>query len=175
VIHHNGNNGLNGYTDRYIMVLAEFNTQLTINYSTIVDNQVTESLFLTDFTSGQSSKFVSSIINDSVPINADISLHNALASECSIVHEDDSLKDQSFTAVVADPGFVDRAGKDYHINPNTSLAVDYCFENNTSTVDMDFDTRGYDDPTVNNNLGAFDIGADETIINDIIFKNGFEN
>ena len=174
VIHHNGNNGLNGYLDRFIAIVGEFNTHLTINHSTIVDNQVTNALFFSDFTSG-SSKFVSSIVHDSVPINEDISLHDALASECSIVHEDDSLKEQSFTAVVADPGFVDRAGKDYHINPNTSLAVDYCFENNTSTVDMDFETRGYDDPTVNDNLGVFDIGADETIINDIIFVNGFEN
>ncbi|MFK8011692.1 MAG: hypothetical protein AB8B80_06600 [Marinicellaceae bacterium] len=173
VIHHNGNNGLNGYLDRYIAVVGEFNTHLTINHSTIVDNQVINALFLSDFTSS-SSKFVSSIVHDSVPINADISLNDAFASECNIVHEDDSLTDQSFTAVVADPGFVDRTGKDYHIDPNTSLAVDYCFKNNTSQYDMDFDTRGYDDTTVDNNLGVFDIGADETIINDIIFFNGFE-
>ena len=175
IIHHNGNFGIGDYDDKNIIWLVNSDSLLTINYSTIIDNQVTESLLLTS-NSSQNINFVSSIIHDSlsIPINDDVGQNNTLSSECSIVHEDDSLKDQSFTAVVADPGFVDRAGKDYHISPSASLAVDYCFKNNTSTVDMDFETRGYDDPTVNNNLGVFDIGADETIINDIIYKDGFE-
>ena len=176
VIHHNGNYGLDGYEDRTVMTNGGTNSLINIYHSTIVDNNVTQAVFFSSINSSGNSKFTSSIVHDSIsiPINADISLHKAFDSECSIVHEDDSIIDQSFTAVVADPGFVDRANRDYHIDPNTSLAVDYCFENNTSTVDIDFDTRGYDDPSVNDNLGVFDIGADETIINDIIFQNGFD-
>jgi len=39
--------------------------------------------------------------------------------------------------------------------------------------DIDFTTRGWDNPGIMNDFGSYDIGADEAIIIEV-FKNGFE-
>ena len=98
---------------------------------------------------------------------------------CLLVHETDSFIGNS-SVEVANPMFVDAANGDYHIDASLSPAVDYCNELNVMAQfkDIDSDVRGYDDPTVVNNPvtnGAFDIGADETYDNDIIFADGFDN
>ncbi len=69
--------------------------------------------------------------------------------------------------------FVGVNGTDMHIKPD-SEANDFCGFLVENSLDMDGDQRGYDDPLQNNLYGPYDVGADEVIVNDIIFKNGFE-
>ncbi|MCB1605031.1 MAG: hypothetical protein KDI59_10305 [Xanthomonadales bacterium] len=67
--------------------------------------------------------------------------------------------------------------RDFHIDSALSPAVDYCDNSKTGTLqqDIDYEIRGWDDPNVPGNVfGAFDVGADETYENDVIFRNGFE-
>jgi hypothetical protein len=98
---------------------------------------------------------------------------------CLIVHEGQSFNANNAEITIADPMFVDAANGDYHIDAALSPAVDYCTDNLAMAVyqDIDFEDRGFDDESITNNPetnGAYDIGADETYGNDLVFKNGFE-
>lgn len=96
--------------------------------------------------------------------------------DCVITHEDSSFSGVFIS--VADPQFIDRAGYDYHIDAFLSPAVDYCDDANPPeiTTDIDGEQRGWDDYVTNDNFaGSFwDIGADETYQNDVIFEDGLE-
>jgi hypothetical protein len=41
--------------------------------------------------------------------------------------------------------------------------------------DINFQARGWDDPAFVNNQGPFDLGADESLVNDIIFADDFND
>lgn len=75
--------------------------------------------------------------------------------------------------------FVDRDNGDLHLG-EFSRAIDYFNTPSRATVtykDIDYEDRGIDDPNNQSPISGlfyFDIGADESYINDIIFANGFE-
>jgi len=77
---------------------------------------------------------------------------------------------------IDDPNFIDRNNRDYHLTRGNSSAIDRCGDSNITTPlrDIDFSVRGIDDVNITNVGVTYDIGADEVVGNDIIFKNGFE-
>ncbi len=80
-----------------------------------------------------------------------------------------------------DPLFIDRANGFYHLS-SSSPAIDYInttFRTLVVHSDIDYQGRGYDDPNVpdlasGGNFSYYDLGADERIVIDLIFANGFE-
>ncbi|MEZ5472773.1 MAG: hypothetical protein R3E90_13460 [Marinicella sp.] len=75
---------------------------------------------------------------------------------------------------VANPDFIDRSSGNYHLSA-VSPAIDRCANVNSNLgLDIDLEPLGWDDPNQINGAGAYDAGADETYLNDIIFKDGYE-
>ncbi|VAW38407.1 hypothetical protein MNBD_GAMMA01-1346 [hydrothermal vent metagenome] len=172
LIYQNGDYGTNGdWNDKYVIYNSGSAGSLDIHHTTIADNKSLEAV-LGSF--GGDTNIVASIIHDSSTGSV---LGGSTATEvnveCSMLHEDESVTLKAFT-IVDDPEFIDRANNNYHINAQTSPAVDYCYTNTGNYRDMDFEERGWDDTSVTNLHGPYDIGADETYGNDIIFANGFE-
>ncbi len=114
-------------------------------------------------------RILSSIILGDVPV---FSGNSSVSFNC-VIAEDLSTVFPATNAVKAQlPLFVDA---DFHLRPD-SQAIDFC-ENLISFpggLDIDGEQIGFDDPTIINTHGSFDAGADESYINEIIFKNGFE-
>src|SRR5690606_2448539 len=102
--------------------------------------------------------------------------YNSIVTEtdCLIVNKLGDINDPR--SIEADPEFVDRGNNDYHINAALSPAVDYCDDllAEHTTQDTDQEDRGWDDYLATNNFGPFDVCADETYANDVIFEDDFE-
>jgi hypothetical protein len=150
------------------------NTSATYQFNTIADNDVGFSV-IRNFRG--TTRLTSSIVHNN---NADDVFSNdtpvSETFDCLITHEDASFTGTS-TTQVSDPQFVDRANDDYHINAFLSPAVDYCDTFITTPErdnDIDNQPRGWDDYIAGNEFGVYDIGADETYDNDVIFKNSFD-
>lgn len=171
IFNNNGDNGSGSYGDRQVFRVRD-GAEIDVKHSTIADNNTVTSVFGIDSTSGGTSELYSSIVHDSSPVYAPSP--GSIATDCDIVHETASIPGVTGYTIIDDPEFIDRANRDYHIDNNLSPAVDYCGGNSIDFKDMDFEDLGWDDPTVNNLYGPFDVGADETYGNDIIFKDGFE-
>ncbi len=180
MIFKNGSNGMGSYADNRVFLIngTALNTPvLKLTYNTIVDNQATGSL-ISNFSGVLN--LLSSIVHDSNGID----LYSANGSttdtiDCVIAHEISSLPTGGATtqAVVDDPMFINRQQSDYHLDATTSPAIDFCgkFLADAQYLDTDDQLRGWDDPLVANFDGPYDIGADESYDNDIIFQNNFEN
>ena len=176
IFNHNGDNASGNFNDAYVFRVFT-DADLDIEHSTIADNNVVSAIFGIDSASGGNSTLYSSIVHETggSPVPVYDTNPGTIANDCVIAHETTSFT-PTFATIIDDPQFIDRANRDYHIS-NTSPAIDYCDTVNTDAAnykDIDNQDRGWDDPTVSNNLGPYDIGADETYANDIIFKNGFE-
>jgi predicted outer membrane repeat protein len=171
---HNGNNAIGGFNDQN--VISSYDTsEMIITYSTFSDNNALFDTFNLEETANIF--LYSSIIYD--PSSNDVFGIKDQATynvNCLIVHEADSFDASDTETIVAEPMFIDAANGNYHLNAVFSPAVDYCTDSLAMAQyqDIDGENRGYDDSTVNNGIGPFDIGADETYDNDIVFKNGFE-
>ncbi len=180
IFNHNGNNGLDGFLDRHVF-FVNGNTELDIVYSTIADNNAEESVFAVYSNIISGTRILSSIIDDAStgPI-IDTDASNTSFFDCVIVHEDTSLGTANAVSI-DDPKFKDRVNRDYHLKAISSQiltpspAIDYCGKRaEVNHKDFDFENHGFDDLTVINNLGFYDIGADESFENDVIFSDGFE-
>jgi len=180
IFNHNGNNGTDGFLDRSVF-FANSNSKIDIIYSTIADNNATNSVItiISNIVSGV--RVLSSIIDDvnTGPI-IDSDNSNTSFFDCVIVHENTSLG-TSISVSIDNPKFKDRSNRNYHLKATStqilspSPAIDYCGKRaNVDHKDFDFENHGFDDATIGNNLGLYDIGADETYENDIIFINGYE-
>jgi hypothetical protein len=94
-----------------------------------------------------------------------------------LAHEANSFSGNQI--VVDNPEFRNLEISDYHLNAQTSPAVDFCTDpSGSGFIDIDGEVGGWDDPN-RPNLGGnpaavFDAGADETYENDLIFIHGFE-
>ncbi|MCX7552705.1 hypothetical protein OS175_02340 [Marinicella sp. S1101] len=168
----NGDNGADGFSDNNVFRLLSGAT-INLSWSTVADNNINNDDEIID--NGSSSlRLQSSIVHENNPVNIyDSSSPVVGVFDCMIVHEDTSIVGTTFGITVDDPEFIDRANGDYHINPNTSPAVDYCDDFNAPEFsDSDGDERGFDWSNISDNFGSFDVGYDEQT--DIIFKNGFE-
>ncbi len=174
VFDHNGNDGLGDYLDHYV-ILSNDGTSTEVLHSTFADNESTLSVFGIS-TVATAFSLLSTIVDDANV--GDVLSPNPggiISIDCVIAHETGSLTGGTHL-VVADPMFVDRNNLDYHINPVTSIAVDFCNNNLAmpENKDVDHESFGWDDPNVANIFGPFDVGADEAYGNDVIFENGFD-
>ncbi len=159
-------------TNGNLSPIAVFNdASAQIVSSTIADNNPSSSS-VRNYSANL--KMFSSIIHDSTGGDA-LDEHNPVSSEtdCLIVNKLGDIND--LRSIEADPEFVDRNNNNYHLNAALSPAVDYCDDSNTLyNQDTDRDQRGWDDYTVNNLYGPYDVGADESYGNDVIFETAFE-
>lgn len=175
----NGNSSAGGYND--INVIKTFSdSTTTIIYSTFADNKALFATFGLEGTANMSvySSIIydpsSSDVFDFISSGQDQPTHDA---NCLIVHETDSFDSDNAEITITDPMFVDASNGDYHISA-TSPAIDYCTDiiAVSQYADIDGEDRGFDDPITPNNVtnGFYDIGADETYKNDVIFNTGFD-
>ncbi len=162
-------NGLGGDAEFFdgALIFATSGADMEMKYVTIADNDVTVGVFRIENDIGTTLLLNSSIVDD---VNSGSVIANSGAgsgfifANCVMAHETNSLNDSNNT--VDDPEFVNRINRDYHLS-NTSPAIDYCSILTTSTnKDMDFQGRGWDNLNLSNNLGPFDIGADENFVKD---------
>lgn len=168
----NGSATADGYSDNYPVRIST-GASARIDYTTIADNHATTASLGNNSGSLQ---IYSSIVHDLSGADALKEFSPVVSTEdCLIVNALGDVS-SSFTNIVDNPEFVDRGNNDYHINAALSPAVDYCDEINAqhTTQDTDQQDRGWDDYLATNNIGPFDVGADETYDNDIIFKDGLE-
>ena len=173
LIANNGAAAADGYTDGYAIRAYE-GAALVADYLTIADNAA---VFGSIGNFQSSVTLYSSIIHDSNGIDAyDESNPVATNMDCIIANEVASLP-SLFTIIEDNPDFVDRNNGDFHINAQTSPAVDYCdtLRADEDYYDIDNEERGWDDYVAGNNIGPFDIGFDETYENDVIFKHNIED
>lgn len=177
VITGNGNHAVGGFAD--LNVFRVFgntnatNTSLKILASTIADNNFQNTVF--DNLEGRVS-VLSTIIHE--PDSGDV--YNSTNPEleifsCVMAHEIISAP-AGFNVIEDDPEFLHRTSGDFHLNAMISPAIDFCNINQTNNVltDIDQQQRGWDDPTVVNFNGPYDIGADESYGGDIIFQDSFD-
>ena len=177
IFNHNGagggNSGANGFSDNYV-IRALSDAVVHVLSSTIADNDVTLSVIGISASTTASSTVYSSIIYDAASGPVFALGSTGYLTDCDLVHETGSFL-SSGTSSVGNPMFVNSASRNYHIQVS-SPAVDGCdnFTHASDISDIDNESRGYDDPNHANTIGSYDIGADETLESDIIFKHGFE-
>ena len=174
VFYHNGSSLVDGYDDKYVVRLADTTAEFV--HSTFSENRAELATFGAN-AGMQSFKLYSSIVYDSVTGSVMAAGAGGVVDvDCVISHENASIPTAT-RSIVDDPVFVNPSNRDFHIDSVLSPAVDYCDNSKTGTLqqDIDYEIRGWDDPNVPGNVfGAFDVGADETYENDVIFRNGFE-
>ncbi|MCB1583216.1 MAG: hypothetical protein KDI92_09145 [Xanthomonadales bacterium] len=118
-----------------------------------------------------------SIINENT--NVSIASESKLGNyyfRCLLVHDQNSIPGVNNNIKEADPLFMDSDNGDYRLKGG-SLAIDFCQDylpSYTYSTDFGGELRGWDDPAVNNYAGPYDVGADESYQNDIIFDDSFE-
>lgn len=174
----NGSATADGYGDLYAVRLAT-DASARIDYTTIADNFVpSSSASLAN--SNSSLRIFSSIVHDLSGADA-LSESSPVASvERGLIVNAMGDVNSGSANVVDDPEFVDRANNDYHIDAMFSPAVDYNDELSSqaehTTQDTDRENRGWDDYVASNNFqgSRYDVGADETYQNDVIFEDEFE-
>ncbi|WP_395374638.1 hypothetical protein [Marinicella sp. W31] len=142
---------------------------MTLTYNTIADNELDDEVI---GHAGSSFNLFYNIVHD--PGRDVFDGAGTLVAFCNIVNEDASFSGTQ--SVVDDPEFIDRVGGDFHIDVDTSPAVDLCQQGffPADYDDIDLQARGLDDPIAGNISGPYDAGADETYSNEIIFKDGFD-
>ncbi len=168
VFNHNSK-ASNGLDDKHVISLEQ--ASIEISHSTFADNDVQEAVIGLDINSGL--RLVTSIVHEATGLVATAPINGSIVAGCVMVHDTTNIP----LSLVADPEFVDRINRDYHLNVDLSPAIDMCLGINDSVFkDIDFDERNWDYPGIDNTFGnpmSFsDAGADE--VYDIIFMNGFE-
>ncbi len=191
------NNGGNG--NDYLINFFGFVDALFV-HNTIADNQADNSIFRTDFNPNISIppllEIQSTIIHNplvdiysfdeldftlgggQMHINISACIVNELNTLSSILLINDAIiyPEGELNSLI-DPLFVDRNNGNYHLSGN-SPAIDYIDTSQRTNVnhpDIDYQTRGFNDPIVfGTPFFYYDVGADEAIGNDFIFKDGFE-
>ena len=171
VMDDNGDDGNDGFSD-FSVVRADLGATLTVGHSTVVDNNVQGSIFDVGVALDSSMILFNSIVHDPSSGNLFGPVSGDLSINCLMAHEDNSFKGSQ--VVVDDPAFINRMAGDFHLS-SLSTAIDMCQETTlTRPLDIDAEQRGWDDVLNNNGPGVFDAGADESYVNDVIFKHGFE-
>ena len=138
-------------------------------HNTVVDNRPTGSI-ISNPTNLSSIVIGASIITDDNGINITNSSNNISAS-CNIFHETLSIIGLNNELAQANL-FTD---SDYNLTSD-SQAIDFCNDRLglLDARDINNDVLGFDDPTQMNFLGPYDAGAQEAVLSDIIFEDGFE-
>jgi hypothetical protein len=162
------------FQDFYVVRSA--NSIVELIHTTFAENQAVDAVFGVSTNASSFLSVVNSIVYDS--LSGPVLNPSAGTSffKCVIAHESTSFTGSEIT--VANPQFRNIEIGDFHINAQTSPAVDRCQDfTGNGFIDIDTQTGGFDDPT-RLNLGGnlenrFDAGSDETYDNDLIFENNF--
>ena len=163
----NGNDG-SGFGDSFV-IRGNGNVDITILHNTIAGNDADDSRAIIGII-GSNLILKNSIISNGTETVLEQNGTNTLNFSFLIVNENISIPSATSSN---DIGFVNSANDDYHLNSD-SFAIDFCASAASNNKDADVEYRGWDDETVPDFLGTYDAGADESYINDIIFKNSFE-
>lgn len=164
------NNGANGESSTFDNFVIRGFGDVTINllHNTIVNNDVNDDHSVVGII-GSNLTIKNSIFYNRGETTLETNGTNFTQFSCLISHENSSIPAQVF-----DPEFIDESSNNYHLASH-SAAIDLCADVSAVSFDADNENRGWDDSTVVNATGMiFDIGADESYLNDIIFKHGFE-
>jgi len=175
VFNHNSDSN-NSLFDQFV-IRAFDGAIVEIYYSTFADNDVQSSVFGISLTS--SLTILSSIVDE---ISGLVVNNNPGTIDANCLIANDLTNISGTNLVSTDPQFIDRNNRNYHLNPLLSPAIDFCedivINSNKLDIDIDDQIRGFDDPIIinrdNNPLATYDIGADESYGNEIIFIDGFE-
>lgn len=158
------------------VVDMQSNTDVTIAFTTFADNLVDSGgrdLIVFD---DVDINVYSSIFRESTGkvFYANWDADTTGAIDCALVFEQDSLPNTGETIVTGDPLFKNSAGGDYRLQRD-SPAVDFCdtLFYTPSHRDIEGQDRGRDEPTVADEFGPYDLGADE-FWPDRIFADRFE-
>ena len=174
VFNNNGNDGIS-YNDRYV-IRASGGAEFVIVHSTFADNHATESVFGISNLLNSKLTLTKSIVHDSSSGDTLNGNPGTTVFDCIFAYDINSISGTQL--FFGDPEFVDREGGDYHLNASISPAIDLCVSNDVRN-DIDYERRGWDDPTVQNegnNVNAtYDAGADESYGNDVLFSNSFDS
>ncbi len=167
----NGDEGADGFADNQVLSAA-LGAVLAIRHTTITDNNAVNSVFNIDPALNSALTLSSSIVHDVSSQQLFGPVSGSLNVNCVVVHEATSFSGND--VLVADPEFIDPGLGNFHL-ATTSPAIDLCQGIPLlHPLDADMEPRGWDDPTAANTLGAYDAGADESYLSDVIFKNDFE-
>ncbi len=133
---------------------------VTMAFNTFVNNQVAHVIKVAQ---NQALRMYSSIVREAagttvLAVNA--GSNPVLDFNCLMVHENSSFNGS--LVVVDDPLFVDAVADDFRLQA-TSPAIDFCGDGvfAPDSRDLDYQLRGWDNPTVTDSFGPFDLGADE--------------
>jgi uncharacterized protein YqkB len=171
VMDDNGDDGNDGFSD-FSVVRADLGARVTLSHSTVVDNNVQGSVFEVGVALDSSMNLFNSIVHDPGSGNLFGPVTGELSINCIMAHEGNSFSGS--LVLVDDPEFISRLEGDFHLS-SLSPAIDMCPKTTlVRTIDIDAEQRGWDDVLNNNGSDVFDAGADESYINDVIFKHGFE-
>ncbi len=178
LIHHNGGTDHTIFSDTNLITNSFGDNSVTIAYSTIADNSVTNATLAVYSGSNGALNLYGSIIDD--PGIFAFILTNLIVdgeAKCNILGNDYSVEFMPVNSqnIETTPAFIDRPNQDYHLDPSLSVGIDRCEQNIYSILsdDLDGNIRGYNHPDFANDTGQFDIGVDE-VSSDIIFKDSFE-
>jgi len=168
VIANNGEGGNGEFIDGFLFY-ADVKANLSLNYNTIVDNEVISTLIY-----GTGDKVTTSVVSSIVDEDEELYFGfdgATLEAECLLVQNNSNLPDQEDIAK-GDAMFADPDAGDYHLTAD-SPAIDFCIQTGDSETDKDGEIRGFDD-IKKDQFGIYDLGAYEYLGSDIIFKDGFQ-
>jgi|GEM_PF-1014697 len=184
----------NGDGSSQSIIHIENNISVDFIHTTLADNSLLQNVYGVAIFRSEDNPDLS--LHSSIVVNSefDVLSHNWLNYHvdisCIIANETESISASNnlinYSAGAAggayitqdDPIFLDPQNSNYYLAGN-SPAIDYCHTPTHATVlykDIRYKDRGYDDPNVADlSLFSFyDLGADESYINDIIFTDDFE-
>lgn len=172
-IYMNGSNGIDN--DDYYVLVVDDSAIIEIKHSTIVDNDISDFAAILGMFNSSKISLHNSIVHNVDDVLVNISADENFLISCVVVNETNTVS--GIGVDVYEPGFIDRINHDYHLS-SVSAAIDSCdpLSQNLYTLlqDIDGELRPWDDNQIVNYLGIADAGADESYINDTIFKNSFE-
>lgn len=178
LLHHNGGDDNSEFSDQSLIVNSFGDNQITITYSTLVDNAVQNATLSAHNGEAGRLDLLASIVDDpGVPAVSFIlpAVVDGLI-ECVIVADAFGINATGGSNVIeTTPVFADRVQGNYHLGELPNVAVDQCAGSLVASpgLDMDGTARGEDEATTPDNQGPFDIGVDE-YSHDLIFSNGFD-
>jgi len=170
-IYNNAENESDGYGDQ-LLLRANGNIDVNIIHNTIAGNDINDSSTIIGVSGDVDLDIKNSIIdNQDELILTTVGSDFNVSTECLLVNEDGTITGSPLGIFAV--GYVDANNNDYRLAAQSS-AIDVCGNANGTSADSENQDRGWDDPSINNVLGAFDAGADESYLSDIIFSNHFE-
>ncbi|MFK8012415.1 MAG: hypothetical protein AB8B80_10265 [Marinicellaceae bacterium] len=169
-IYENADNGNGGYTDSLPLRAFGF-VDVQINHNTIAGNDINDSSTIIGISGGVDLDIMNTIIDNQEELILTTAGEGfTVDTSCLLVNENDTIVGSPLG--IFSVGYVDADNNDYRLN-SQSFAIDTCANSNGVLFDNENQVRGWDDNTISNLSGTFDVGADESYLSDIIFGHDF--